>query len=244
MRIDILTILPEMVRGALSHSVIGRAVSAGIADVRVVDIRDFAEDRHRTTDDTPCGGGGGMIMKPEPIAGALDRIAAEHAPERIVMTDPQGELFSQSMAREMAAETHIAIVCGRYEGVDERVKQHLVTQMVSIGDYVVTGGELPALVILDAVVRLLPGALGNEGSTDQESFSYGLLDYPQYTRPRSFRGWDVPDVLLNGNHADICDWRRTQQLVRTRERRPDLWARFVPTEDDMRLLRGYGTPTP
>lgn len=236
MRIDVITILPEMVRGALMHSVVGRAISSGIADVRVVDLRDYTEDSHRTTDDTPCGGGGGMVMKPEPIARALDAIAADHRPDRVILTDPQGEVFSQPIARELSAEEHLVFVCGRYEGVDERVKEHLVTHLYSIGDYVVSGGELPAMVMLDAIVRLLPGALGNAVSAEQESFSDGLLDYPQYTRPRSFRGWTVPEVLLNGNHADIARWRRGQQLLRTRERRPDLWERYRPSTEDMRLL--------
>jgi tRNA (guanine37-N1)-methyltransferase len=240
MRIDVVTILPDMVRDALMHSVTGRAVANGVAEVRVRDLRDFTDDRHRTTDDTPCGGGGGMIMKPEPIARAVDAIVSEHKPDRIILTDPQGEMFNQAVAKRMAGESHLTIICGRYEGVDERVKQHIVTHMYSIGDYVLTGGELAALVMMDAVIRLLPGALGNEVAVTEDSFSYGLLDYPQYTRPRSFRGWSVPDVLLNGNHAEICRWRRREQLLRTRERRPDLWARFTPSDEDMRLLNESG----
>ena len=236
MRIDVVTILPDMVRDALQYSVVGRAISSGIVDVRIVDLRDYADDVHRTTDDTPCGGGGGMIMKPEPIAGALDSIAAEHRPDRIILTDPQGRMFNQSEAWALASEEHLVIICGRYEGVDERVREHLVSHLYSIGDYVVSGGELPALVMMDAVIRLVPGVLGNALSAEQESFADGLLDYPQYTRPRSFRGWSVPEVLLNGNHADINRWRRQQQLLRTRALRPDLWARYRPTEEDVRLL--------
>ncbi len=236
MRFDVVTILPEMVEEALRHSVIGRAIASAIADVRVVDLRSFTDDRHHTTDDTPCGGGGGMIMKPEPIARAVDAITADHVPDRVILTDPQGEVFSQQLAKELADEDHLTVICGRYEGVDERVKEHIVTHMYSIGDYVLTGGELPALVMMDAVIRLLPGALGNEGAAEAESFSDGLLDYPQYTRPREFRGWSVPEVLLNGNHADIQRWRRREQLVRTKSRRPDLWARFQPSDDDLRLL--------
>lgn len=240
MRFDVVTILPEMVQEALRHSILGRAITAGIVDVRVVDLRQYAEDRHRTTDDTPCGGGGGMIMKPEPIAKAVDAISAEHRPDRVILTDPQGELFSQRLAKELADEDHLAIVCGRYEGVDERVKEHVVTHMYSIGDYVLTGGELPALVMMDAVIRLLPGVLGNESAADAESFSECLLDYPQYTRPRVFRGWSVPEVLLNGNHAEIKRWRRCEQLSRTRARRPDLWDRFEPSDEDRRLLATGG----
>jgi tRNA (guanine37-N1)-methyltransferase len=235
-RIDVVTILPEMVAEALDHSIIKRAQEAGLVDIRVVNLRDFATDRHHTTDDTPCGGGGGMIMKIEPIAAALDALKTEGTRCRIILTEPRGELFTQETARELAREEHLILICGRYEGVDERVREHLVTDEISIGDYILTGGELPALVILDAVVRLQPGALGDEVATEKDSFSDGLLEYPQYTRPREFRGWEAPEVLFSGHHAAIESWRRKQQLIRTRRRRPDLWERFEPTQQDLRLL--------
>lgn len=207
--------------------------------VNVVNLRDYATDRHRTTDDTPCGGGGGMLMKVEPLARALDTLRSGTAGEadcRIILTDPRGELFTQAKARELSNETHLIFLCGRYEGVDERVREYLVTDELSIGDYVLTGGELPALVMLDAIIRLQPGALGDADAPDKDSFAEPLLEYPQYTRPRSFRGWDVPDLLFGGHHAEITRWRRKQQLQRTRERRPDLWAQFTPTKEDVKLL--------
>lgn len=234
-RIDVVTILPEMVAGALDHSIIKRAREAGIADIRVVNLRDYATDRHHTTDDTPCGGGGGMIMKIEPIAAAVDDLQTEGTC-RVILTEPRGEQFTQQKARELAREDHLIILCGRYEGIDERVRERLVTDEISIGDYILTGGELPALVMVDAIVRLQPGALGDEIATEKDSFSDGLLEYPQYTRPREFRGWEVPEVLFTGNHAAIQKWQRKEQLVRTRERRPDLWERFTPTRQDLRLL--------
>jgi len=238
MRVDILTILPQMVADALTHSVVGRALAAGIAQVNVVDIRDFAGDRHRTTDDTPCGGGGGMLMKPEPIARALRSLSGQSLPHRVILTDPQGERFTQAAARELADCPHAIIICGRYEGVDERVRLSMVTHAYSIGDYVLTGGELPALVMVDAAVRLLPGALGWSEAPERDTFTEPLLDYPTYTRPREFEGQSVPQVLLEGNHADIEAWRLRQQLDRTRRLRPDLWARFTPSTDELRLLAG------
>jgi tRNA (guanine37-N1)-methyltransferase len=188
------------------------------------------------TDDTPCGGGGGMIMKVDPIARALDALLPEGEPCRVILTDPQGEVFTQAKARELAAETHLIFICGHYEGVDERVREHLVTDELSIGDYVLTGGELPALVMVDAITRLQPGALGDEAATDKDSFSESLLEYPHYTRPRSFRGWEVPEILFGGHHAQIKAWQRKQQLIRTRARRPDLWHQFTPSKEDLKLL--------
>ena len=235
-RIDVVTILPEMVESALDHSILKRAREAGIADIRVVNLRDYAEGRHKVTDDTPCGGGGGMIMKPEPIAEAVDALTAGGSKARVILTDPRGEVFTQAKARELAEEEHLILLCGRYEGVDERVRENLITDEISIGDYILTGGELPAMVILDAVVRLQPGALGDEIATEKDSFSDGLLEYPQYTKPREYRGWAVPDILFSGHHAEIEKWRRKQQLIRTRERRPDLWAKFEPGKQDLKLL--------
>ncbi|HXG23425.1 MAG TPA: tRNA (guanosine(37)-N1)-methyltransferase TrmD, partial [Chthonomonadales bacterium] len=235
MRIDVITIFPEMIEAVIGCSILRRAREVGIVDIRAVNLRDFAPGRHHTTDDTPYGGGGGMIMMVEPIARALDALRPAEGAARVILTDPQGERFDQAKARELAQEQHLILLCGHYEGVDERVRQHLVTDEISIGDYVLTGGELPALVIIDAVVRLLPGVLGDAEAAQKDSFSEGLLDYPHYTRPRSFRGWEVPEILFSGHHARIRRWRRWHQLERTRERRPDLWARFVPTEEDLKL---------
>lgn len=236
MRIDVVTIFPQLIEGALGHGIMGRALSAGIVQIRVVNLRDYATDRHHTTDDKPCGGGGGMIMKPEPLFRAVENLRDAASSARVILTDPQGKVFDQSVAQELAQESHLIFLCGRYEGVDERVRQHLATDELSIGDYVLSGGELPALVMIDAVVRLLPGALGNEKAPDQDTFSEGLLEYPQYTLPRDFRGWTVPEILFSGHHERIRKWRRWHQLVRTRERRPDLWQRFELTPEDVQLL--------
>jgi len=242
LRFDVLTIFPAMIAGPTQESIVKRAVEAGLLTVRVHNIRDFASDKHHTTDDTPYGGGAGMVMKPEPVF-----LAAEHAlaeaksagecgdDSAIVLLTPQGRLFTQDVAAELAERRHIVLICGRYEGVDERVREHLATDEISIGDYVLTGGELPALVVLDAVARLVPGVLDAE-SLAEESISSGLLEYPQYTRPASFRGWTVPDVLLSGNHAAIARWRRQQSLLRTLRRRPDLLARAELTPEDRKFL--------
>lgn len=244
LRIDVLTLFPQMIAEAVGHSIVQRAQDAGLVTIQVVNLRDYTHDRHQTTDDTPCGGGGGMIMKVEPIALALDALPAEtQATRRVILTDPQGERFTQAKARELAAETHLVFLCGHYEGVDERVREHLVTDELSLGDYILTGGELPALVMLDAVTRLQPGALGQEDAPNQDTFSEGLLEYPHYTKPRDFRGWRVPDILFSGHHALIAKWRRWHQLTRTRERRPDLWAQFTPTPQDTKLL-AKGEPQP
>lgn len=224
MRIDVLTLFPEMIRCGVDYSIVKRAQEKGSISVFVHNIRDFTKDKHRTTDEPPYGGGAGMVMKPEPIFEAAESIKAEHWTEetRVVLMTPQGERFSQEKAQELSSSSHIVFICGHYEGVDERVREHLVTDELSIGDYVLTGGELPTLVVLDAVTRLLPGVLGAEESAVEESFADGLLEYPHYTRPADFRGWQVPDVLLSGHHAEIAKWRRAQSLKRTLERRPDL----------------------
>jgi len=243
-RVDILTLFPEMLRSPLAHSILKRAQDAGLLTVCLVDIREFSDDLHRTVDDSPYGGGPGMVMKPEPIFRAVESLAADPAdpgPDRILLMSPQGEPFSQPRARELSACDHLVILCGRYEGVDERVREHLVTDEISIGDYVLTGGELPALVVLDAVARLIPGVLGDEESPTDESFSESLLEYPHYTRPATFRGWGVPDVLLSGHHGQVAEWRRRQSLLRTMVRRPDLFRRHRLTPDDLRLL-GWETP--
>jgi tRNA (guanine37-N1)-methyltransferase len=239
LRVDVLTIFPEMLRSPLEHSILKRARESGRLDVRLIDIREFATDRHRTVDDMPYGGGAGMVMKPEPLFRAVEQIAGlpgDAGPGRIVLMTPQGEPFSQERARELAQEDHLVLLCGRYEGVDERVREHLVTDELSIGDYVLTGGELPALVVLDAVARLIPGVLGDEESPRDDSFSNGLLEYPHYTRPADFRGWTVPDVLLSGHHEEVARWRRRQSLLRTMQRRPDLFRRHPLTEEELTLL--------
>jgi tRNA (guanine37-N1)-methyltransferase len=243
MRIDVVTIFPQMISEALSHSILKRAQDSGRVAIQVVNLRDYATDRHHTTDDTPCGGGGGMIMKPEPIGRAVESLKSNEDSCRVILTDPQGAPFTQQKARELAQESHLIFLCGHYEGVDERVRELLVTEEISIGDYVLTGGELPALVMIDAVTRLLPGVLGNAEGAERDTFSEGLLEYPQYTRPRVFMGREVPPILFSGHHALIERWRRWHQLTRTRDRRPDLWEAHLLTESDRKLLAS-GEPTP
>ena len=220
---DVITIFPAMVEAALAAGVGGRARERGVVDVKVRDLRDYTDDRHRTVDDVPYGGGPGMVMKPEPLFRAVEAIAAERgAPSAVLLMTPQGRRFDQATAARLSQLDRLVLICGRYEGVDERVAESLVTEEISIGDYVLTGGELPALVVLDAVVRLVPGVVGDAGSVETESFAGGLLDFPHYTRPASFRGRDVPEVLLSGHHAEIARWRDAQRVERTKRRRPDL----------------------
>ncbi len=225
MFIDVLTIFPEMVDLVTGWSILKRAIDRGLVTIRAVNIRDFAADRHRTTDDTPYGGGPGMVMKPEPVVGAIE-YAKGTRPGRVILLSPQGERFTQAKARALSGENHLILVCGRYEGIDERIRA-FVDEEISIGDYVLTGGELPAFVVIDAVVRLLPGVLGNEASTEEESFAGGLLEYPQYTRPSVFRNLPVPEVLLSGHHAKIQAWRKEMALKRTKKRHPALYARYL-----------------
>jgi tRNA (guanine37-N1)-methyltransferase len=224
MKIDIITIFPAMVKGPLAEGIVGRAIDRGLLDVRVHDLRDHTTDRHRVVDDMPFGGGPGMVLKPEPLFAAVDRIREESGtPATVILTSPDGERLTHDVAKRLSALDHIVILCGRYEGVDERVREHLATETISIGDYVVSGGELPALVIVDAVARLVPGVVGDESSVAGDTFARdGLLDFPQYTRPAEFRGLTVPPVLLSGHHAEIEKWRRAQALERTRRHRPDL----------------------
>lgn len=237
MRVDIITIFPEMVRNAASFSILGRAQEKGLLTLHAVDLRDYTTDRHRTTDDAPFGGGAGMVMKPEPIFAAVeDAVARGPGRPRVVLTSPRGRKYNQLLAEELAREPHIIIICGRYEGVDERVCQQLVTDEISIGDYVLTGGELAALVILDSVVRLLPGALGDEESAVYESFSSGLLEHPHYTRPAEFRGMKVPEVLLTGDHQVVRRWQRKEALRVTWLRRPELLASAPLSASDRALL--------
>ncbi|NJJ37890.1 tRNA (guanosine(37)-N1)-methyltransferase TrmD [Paenibacillus apii] len=240
MRVDVLTLFPEMCEGVFGTSILGKAREKGIAKLSAVNFRDFANNKHNSVDDTPYGGGGGMVLKPEPIFAAvehlLDNLKEENAKPRIILMCPQGQTFDQRIAEELAGEKHLIFICGHYEGYDERIREHLVTDELSIGDYVLTGGELPALTVIDAVVRLQPGALGNESSAVTDSFSTGLLEYPHYTRPAEFRGWKVPDMLLSGHHANIEEWRKEQALKRTLERRPDLLDKVELTPKDLKLL--------
>jgi len=238
-RFDVLTLFPEMFAGPLDVSMIGRARERGLLQVRVTNIRDFAAGRHKVADDYSYGGGAGMVMKPEPIFGAVEAVRCPPAAgcrERVILLTPQGVRLTQGLVQHLAAEDHLVLVCGHYEGVDERVRQALVTDEISVGDYVLTGGELPAMVVIDAVSRLLPGVLGAEASALAESFAEGLLEYPQWTRPVEFRGMRPPDVLLSGNHEQVRRWRRKQALRRTLERRPDLLEQVALGEEDLRLL--------
>lgn len=222
MNFTVLTLFPEMFSALLMGGIIKRSVESRRIAIETIDIRDFAEGRHRTVDDRPYGGGCGMVMKPEPLAGAVRHAKRRHPEAYTILLTPQGRLFNQGLARELAGYAGLILVCGRYEGIDERICLGLVDEELSIGDYVLTGGEPAAMVIIDAVSRLVPGALGNEQSAEDDSFSTGLLEYPQYTRPKSFEGAQVPDVLLSGNHRAIRQWRRQASLVRTFLKRPDL----------------------
>ncbi|MBA3881211.1 MAG: tRNA (guanosine(37)-N1)-methyltransferase TrmD [Chthoniobacterales bacterium] len=222
MRIDILTLFPEICRAPLSESMMKRAQTTGALDLRIHNVRDWTTDKHRTADDAPFGGGQGMVMRPEPIFAAVESLRVEGT--TVVLMTPQGRTFAQSIAQELATYEHVIIVCGHYEGVDHRVTEHLVDMEISIGDYVLTNGAIAAVVVVDAVVRLLPGVLGDEHSAANDSFSAGVLEGPQYTRPAEFRGWKVPDILLSGNHSEIAAWRNQQAIDRTRENRPDLLA--------------------
>ena len=236
-RFDILSVFPEMFSSPLQTSLLKKAQEKGLIDVRLWDIRHYAEDKHRMTDDAPYGGGGGMVMKVEPIDRALAAVAPVPGETLVILLTPQGETFNQQMAEQLSRYERLVLVCGHYEGVDERVREYLVEKEVSIGDYILTGGELSALVLVDAVSRLIPGVLGNSESAACDSFSMGLLEYPHYTRPGSYRGWDVPEVLLSGNHAEIELWRRKESLKRTWERRRDLLDKTELSEKDGRLLQ-------
>jgi tRNA (guanine37-N1)-methyltransferase len=235
MKLDIITIFPAMVKAGLSEGVVGRARERGLIDARVRDLRDHTTDRHRTVDDAPFGGGPGMVMKPDPIFEAFEAVEAERGrPAAVLLMSPQGQVFTDAMARELSALEHLVVICGRYEGVDERVSEALVTREISIGDYVLTGGELPALVVVDAVTRLIPGVVGDAESVAADSFADGWLDHPHYTRPAEFRGLAVPEVLVSGNHAAIERWRRRARIERTVARRPDLIERMALSPDDRR----------
>src|SRR3954447_8768335 len=237
MTVDIVTIFPAMIESPLAAGIVGRAIERGTLDVKVRDLRDFTTDRHRVVDDVPYGGGPGMVLKPDPIFRALDAIEAERgAPLTVILTSPQGRRFTQGEAQRLSGVAHIVLLCGRYEGFDDRVRER-ATEEVSIGDYVLTGGELPALVILDAVARYVPGVVGDEQSVAEDSFSRGLLDFPQYTRPAEVGELRVPEVLLSGNHAAIRKWRKREALTRTLERRPDLLDGAILDEEEEEILR-------
>ncbi len=218
--VDVITIFPAMIDGYLGESMMKRAAAMKAVAFRTINLRDFTDDKHRTTDDRPYGGGPGMVMKADPIFRAVESVRTPDS--RVILMTPQGRRFQQADARSLSGQTHLIFICGHYEGVDERIRTSLVTDEISIGDYVLTNGVLPAAVVIDSVVRLLPGVLGGEGAADQESFSAGLLEYPHYTRPEEYRGMKVPEVLLSGNHEQIARWRHNQAVERTRTRRPDL----------------------
>jgi tRNA (guanine37-N1)-methyltransferase len=220
MKIDVLTLFPAMFAGPLDESIIMRARKKGLLDLKIHQLRDWTHDRHKTVDDKPFGGGPGMLLKPEPLFAAVESLKREGT--KVILLSPSGRKFSQQIARELAQEKDLLLVTGHYEGFDERIREALADDELSIGDYVLTNGALPAMVVIDAVARLLPGVLGDDDSSRDESFSHGLLEYPQYTRPAEFRGLKVPEVLLNGNHAEIEKWRREQAKLRTKEQRPDL----------------------
>jgi tRNA (guanine37-N1)-methyltransferase len=245
MQFDIFTILPEVFPTYLDTSILKKARERGLIDIRIHNIRDYTRDKHHTTDDTPYGGGGGMVMKAEPIFEAVESILGQKTDQTppaldpnipIILLTPQGRVFNQTIAEELSQHKHIALLCGRYEGIDERIREHLITDQISIGDYVLTGGELPAMILIDAVSRLLPGVLGDPTGAADDSHSMGLLEYPHYTKPSDYRGWKVPDVLLSGDHAKIEKWRREQALLRTLNKRPDMLEKAELSEKDKKFI--------
>jgi tRNA (guanine37-N1)-methyltransferase len=242
MQFEVFTLLPEVFPPYLESSMLLRARQRALIEVRVHNIRDYTHDRHHTTDDTPYGGGGGMVMKPEPVFEAVETVLgtssvpAPGEPVPVILLTPQGRVFTQHVAEELSRHERIALLCGRYEGVDERIREHLVTDEISVGDYVLTGGELPALIIIDAVSRLIPGVLGDPTGAEDDSHSMGLLEYPHYTRPPEFRGWQVPEVLLSGDHGKIEKWRREQALIRTFTRRPDILEKAELSKEDQKIV--------
>ncbi|MGE5124311.1 MAG: tRNA (guanosine(37)-N1)-methyltransferase TrmD [Acidobacteriaceae bacterium] len=236
MLFDVFTLFPEVFVPYLQASILQRAQESHLVSVQVHNIRDWATGRHRVCDDLPYGGGGGMVMKPEPIFAAVEAVLSTPPACPLILLTPQGRVFSQAIARELSQQPHLALLCGRYEGIDERVRQHLVTDEISIGDYVLSGGELPALILIDAVTRLIPGVLGDPDGAMDDSHASGLLEYPHYTRPPEYRGWAVPEILLSGDHGRVDRWRREQSLQRTRQRRPDLLDRAPLTDLDKKFL--------
>lgn len=239
MQIDVLTLFPEMFTGVLNSSILKKAKEKEIVNYRIVNFRQYATDPHKTVDDYPYGGGAGMVLKPEPIFHAVEDLCKDHEKKRIILLCPQGERYTQKKAEELAKEKHLIFICGHYEGYDERIREYLVTDELSIGDYVLTGGELAAMVVIDSVVRLLPGVLGNKESSVQDSFTTGLLEHPHYTRPADFRGMKVPEVLLSGNHQKINEWRKIESLRRTFLRRPDLLETYPLSEEEKRIIEKW-----
>ena len=242
MQFEVFTLLPEVFPPYLESSILKRASERGLIDVRIHNIREYTHDKHHTTDDTPYGGGGGMVMKPEPVFEAVETVLGLNPPPDkpvavpVILLTPQGRVFTQRVAKELSRHERIALLCGRYEGVDERIRTHLVTDEISVGDYVLTGGELPALTIIDAISRLIPGVLGDPTGAEDDSHSMGLLEYPHYTKPPEFRGIKVPEVLQSGNHAKIDQWRREQALLRTYNKRPDMLEKVVLNEKDLKFI--------
>lgn len=236
MKFDVFSLFPNLMQPYLEGSILQRAIQNNLLEVNLHDIRAWATDRHHVTDEPPFGGGGGMVMKAEPIFNAVEAVLGESPQCPIILMTPQGRTYTQTVARELSAYPRIALICGRYEGVDERVRQHLVTDEISIGDYVLTGGELPALILIDSLTRLIPGALGDPDGAQDDSFASGLLEYPHYTRPANFRGWQVPEVLLSGNHAEISRWRHEQSLEHTWRKRPDLLETYELSQKDRQFL--------
>ncbi|MBI5351737.1 MAG: tRNA (guanosine(37)-N1)-methyltransferase TrmD [Chloroflexi bacterium] len=245
MQFEVFTLLPEIFPPYLDSSILKRARERNLINIRVHNIRDYTRDKHHTTDDNPFGGGGGMVMKPEPVFEAIETVLEIDASQTppvpasnipIILLTPQGRVFNQSIAQELSQYPRIVLLCGRYEGIDERIREHLVTDEISIGDYVLTGGELPALILIDAIARLLPDVLGDPTGAQDDSHASGLLEYPHYTRPPEFRGWKAPDVLLSGDHAKIEKWRREQSLLRTFNKRPDMLEKFELTKKDLKFI--------
>jgi tRNA (guanine37-N1)-methyltransferase len=245
MQFEVFTLLPEVFPPYLESSILQRARQRGLIDVRIHNIRDYTHDRHHTTDDTPYGGGGGMVMKPEPVFEAVETVLGpQPISVPLILLTPQGRVFTQRLAEELSRHERIALLCGRYEGVDERIREHLVTDEISVGDYVLTGGELPALLIVDAISRLIPGVLGDPTGAQDDSHSMGLLEYPHYTKPSEFRGWKVPDVLLSGDHGKIETWRREQALIRTFKKRPDMIEKADLSEAEKRFVENLKSNDP
>ena len=242
LHIDILTLFPDAFTGYLEHSIIGRAGTRKIVDIRLHNIRDYTHDRHHTVDDYPYGGGAGMVMKPEPIFEAVESIKAgiENTGYPVILLTPQGRLLTQDIVRKLASENNLILICGHYEGIDERVAEHLATDQISIGDYLLSGGETAAMVMVDCLVRLLPGAINSECSLEEESHNAGLLEYPQYTRPPEYRGLAVPEILMSGNHREIALWRREQSIMRTAKRRPDLLNKALLSNEEWQRVKSAG----
>ncbi len=245
MQIDILTLFPQLFQSLISAGIFKRAIEHKLVEINMHNIREYTHDKHRTVDDYPYGGGAGMVLKPEPIFEAVEAIRADISSKQgvnevpIILLTPQGRLFSQQVALELSKYSHLILICGHYEGVDERVSEHLVTDEISIGDYVLSGGELPAMVVAEAIIRLVPGVLGSEASPMDDSYATGLLEYPQYTRPPVYQGWAVPEVLLSGNHAQIGKWHREQAIIRTLRRRPELLAEANLTSEEKQLVERW-----